>query len=156
MVAAALAGPLSIAPAWAEAPGACDVPAELTAFAHPRVAAAGAVLVPGQAVRVTLVRDAALPVAPEKAPPAGSHGGTFALTVAKAGPYRVVLDGPIWVDVVRDGRRLAPVGHGHAPPCSGARKLVAYDLASGRYAVQLSGGAGTAATVMIVSGGIAG
>ena len=50
----------------------------------------------------------------------------------------MTLDGPAWVDVARAEERLASVGHGHAPPCSGACKLVAYDLAPGRYMVQIS------------------
>ena len=67
----------------------------------------------------------------------------------------MALDGPAWIDVLRGGERLASAEHGHAPPCSGARKLVAYDLAPGRYMVQISGAKTTATTVMVVAEAIA-
>lgn len=153
---AAALGLLPISAAMAAVPEACVVPAELKGFAHPAAAEAGTALVPGRAVRVMLARDARLPVAPEKAPAAGTRGGAFALIVTAAGRYRVVLDGAAWVDVVRGAARLGSVEHGHAPPCSGARKLVGYDLAPGRYVVQLSGAQATAATVMIVPAPAAG
>ena len=67
----------------------------------------------------------------------------------------MALDGPAWIDVLRGGERLTSAEHGHAPPCSGARKLVAYDLAPGRYMVQISGAKTTATTVMVVAEAIA-
>lgn len=136
---------LSIATAQA----ACVVPPALAGFSRPAAARAGAALEPGQAVRVPLTRDLKLPVAPGRPAAAGTHGGAFRLTVARAGRYGVALDGPMWVEVARGGRKLASVAHGHAPPCSGARKTVAFDLTPGSYLVQLSGAAAPAATVLV-------
>lgn len=128
----------------------CVVPPELKGFASPMAGRTNAALTPGKAVRVTLARDAKLPIAPDKMPAAGTHGGTFGFTVTRAGRYRVALDGPVWVEVASDTHKLGSVAHGHAPACSGARKLVDYDLAAGRYLVQLSGAKAPAATLMIV------
>jgi hypothetical protein len=41
------------------------------------------------------------------------------------------------------------VAHGHAPPCSGVRKMVDFDLSTGSYTVQLSGAAKPVATLLI-------
>jgi hypothetical protein len=76
---------------------------------------------------------------PEHAPLAGSFGGGFDLRVSAAGRFQVALDGPAWVDMVRDGRALPSATHGHGPDCTGIRKLVGYDLTPGTYRLQLSG-----------------
>ena len=129
---------------------ACAVPPALAGFARPVAARAGAVLEPGRAMRVPLTRDARLTVAPGKVPAPGTHGGTFTLKVARAGRYRIALDAAVWIEVAHGGaHRLTSVAHGHAPPCSGARKLVDFDLAPGTYLVQLSGAAAPAATVLV-------
>lgn len=150
MVAATFGSLLVAMGSGAGAQGPCVVPAELRGFANP--APAGTILVPGRAVRVKLVQDARLAVAPEKAPAAGSFAGSFPVTVARAGRYRVAVDGPYWIDVVRGGAALVSAAHGHAPGCSGARKLVGYDLSPGRYSIQLSGAPAAGAVMMLVAG----
>ena len=128
---------------------ACVVPPELAGYSQPQTVPAGAALEPGRAARVPLTRDAKPVVAPGKAPAVGTHGGVFPLTVTRAGRYRVALDGPVWIEMAQGGRKLASVAHGHAPSCSGARKMVDFDLTPGSYILQLSGAAGPAATVLV-------
>ncbi|MBB4153652.1 hypothetical protein GGQ80_001558 [Sphingomonas jinjuensis] len=96
---------------------------------------------PGTAADIQLRPTAQLryPVAPAKPGAAATAGGVFSLTIDRAGRYRIALGAGAWVDVVRDGAALASVAHGHGPACSGVRKMVDYDLAPGRYLIQLAG-----------------
>lgn len=81
------------------------------------------------------------------------RGGTAALlsfTVAKAGVYQIGLGSGAWIDVVSGGKALGSVAHGHGPICTGLRKIVDFELAPGRYALQLSGIKAATIRVMIV------
>lgn len=119
-------------------------------WSAPVAATDGATLVPGRAATVTLVAGKALAVVPATAKAkAGAAGASLGFTVPRAGRWRVSLDTGAWVDVVRDGRAVASVGHGHGGPCSGVRKQVEFDLAPGRYDLQLSGAGGTSVRVMV-------
>jgi hypothetical protein len=69
---------------------------------------------------------------------AGTYGGYFPLTVAKAGRYRVALSDGAWIDAVSHGKRLNSTAHMHGPACSGIAKIVAFDLQPGRTWLQLS------------------
>jgi hypothetical protein len=81
---------------------------------------APAVIVPGQAVRLTPAQ------------------GMVTLEIAAAGSYGIAIDIPAWIDVARDGRTLPSARHGHGPACSSIRKIVDFELSPGRYAVTLS------------------
>lgn len=80
-------------------------------------------------------------LAPGKAADAASAGGLVMFQVPRAGTYRVALDSPAWVDVIRSGRMVAASAHGHGPMCTGIRKIVDFRLRPGRYVLQLSGSA---------------
>src|SRR3546814_10877370 len=64
-------------------------------------------------------------------------GGTIPVEVKKAGRLIVALDAGAWIDLVRDGAVVKSVAHGHGPACSGIRKTVEYDVAPGRYQLQI-------------------
>jgi hypothetical protein len=93
---------------------------------------APAIIVPGQAVRVTPAQ------------------GAVTLEIAEAGRYGIALDLPAWIDVARDGRTLASVRHGHGPACSTIRKIVDFELSPGRYTVTLSRTEAPTARMLVV------
>lgn len=76
-------------------------------------------------------------VAPERAVEKGRFGGLMRVHAAKAGRIRIALGLAAWIDVIGDGRRLASVGHGHGPQCSGIRKIVDFDVQTGDYVLQI-------------------
>jgi hypothetical protein len=76
-------------------------------------------------------------VAPERKPDVHKFGGTIPVEVKKAGRLIVALDAGAWIDLVRDGAVVKSVAHGHGPACSGIRKTVEYDVAPGRYQLQI-------------------
>lgn len=110
-------------------------------FAAGTSAAAAAPLTIGRGATATLVAPAALDYArpAAKAGAADSFGGLFAVTIARAGRYRVALGGGAWIDVVQGDRLLSSVAHAHGPACSPIRKMVDFDLAPGRYLIQIAG-----------------
>ncbi|HWK36564.1 homogentisate 1,2-dioxygenase [Sphingomonas sp.] len=130
-------------------------PADLAGWSTPGAvngAASGASarsIAPGRAVRAALLPVAQVDFAPVPDRVSG-FGGVLAFDVAAAGRYRVALGAGAWIDLVRDGAVLTSVGHGHGPACSGIRKMVDFDLAPGRYLIQLSGAPEAAITAMVV------
>lgn len=143
----------TVAPAPMPAPPACTAPAPLPpelagwAIMKPLRAAsevkgiAAATLPIGSGVRAALLPTpkVAYPVRPEKPGGSVSSGGLFGFEVVRAGRYRVALDSGAWVDVVAGGTPAVSVAHGHGPACSGVRKMVDFDLAPGRYLLQIAG-----------------
>lgn len=132
-------------PAMAQtAPGSAEAAASVTAEAP---------IALGRAVRAGLVPVAqvrfALP--PEKAGAPETFGGLLAFDVPSGGRYRVALGAVAWIDLVRDGKALASVAHGHGPACSGIRKMVDFDLTPGRYVMQVSGAPERVIAVEIMS-----
>lgn len=95
----------------------------------------------GRGVRATLLPGAEVsyPVAPARPGAAGTSGGVFAFEVARGGRYRVALGAGAWIDVVQGGRTLASGAHDHGPECSPVKKMVDFDLAAGRYLLEVSG-----------------
>lgn len=89
-------------------------------------------------------------VTPRKMPEPAGFGGLATFDIARPGRYQVAQDGHAWVDVIGTGKALASAAHGHGPACSGITKMVAYDLAPGRYVLQVAGNRGAALKVMIV------
>ena len=94
-------------------------------------------------------REMVYAVAPGKAGGPDSHGGILAFVIPTAGRYRVALDAAAWIDVLQEGKALVSVGHAHGPACSGIRKMVEFDLAPGRYILQLAGNERSAIGVMV-------
>lgn len=94
---------------------------------------------PGQTVTAKLgLTSGVIFSHPSNAPPA-SQSGMLDLRIVQSGRYAFALDKGTWVDVVRDGKVVESADHGHAPPCSSIRKEVEFDLAPGRYVIQLTG-----------------
>ena len=77
--------------------------------------------------------------------------GNLALTVPRAGTYRIALSGPAWIDVAGAAGPLPSTGHGHGEPCSGIRKIVAFALQPGTYRVSLSNSPGARLRVMVIA-----
>lgn len=113
--------------------------------------AAKAALKPGAAVRATLLPTpkVAYPVRPEKPGGTVSYGGLFRFTVAREGVWRVALGSAAWVDVVRDGKAMRSVAHGHGPACSGVRKMVDYRLTPGTYTLQVAANGSDSLTLLV-------
>lgn len=76
--------------------------------------------------------------APERKPDVHKFGGMVPIKVEKAGRLVVALDAGAWIDLVRDGAVVKSAAHGHGPACSGIRKMVEFDVAQGRYLLQIS------------------
>jgi hypothetical protein len=95
----------------------------------------------GQGARATLAPTPSVtyPLRPEHPGGTVSKGGLFAFTVADGGRYRVAIGSGAWLDVVRDGKAVLSVAHGHGPDCSGIKKMVDFDLTPGRYVLQVAG-----------------
>jgi hypothetical protein len=105
----------------------------------------------GQAVRVTLLStpEVKFPLRPEKPGGSVSYGGLIAVDIAQAGTYRVALGSGAWIDMVKQGKAVASVAHGHGPDCSGVRKMVDFVLTPGRYTLQLGANADAQITVLV-------
>lgn len=84
--------------------------------------------------------------------PATGGEASANFTITAPGRYRVALDQPGWVDVVRGGKPLASVGHGHGPACTTIRKIIDFDLTAGNYTLKLSKLTKPQAKTMIVAG----
>ncbi len=135
-------------------PAAPVIPAGLEGWRTMTPVAAGRAPAPirvGRGVRATLLAGAEVryPVAPAKPGAAGTSGGVFAFEAAKAGRYRVALGARAWIDVVQGGRTLPSATHGHGPDCSPIKKLVDFDLAAGRYVLQVAGSSNPTLPLMI-------
>jgi hypothetical protein len=109
----------------------------------------------GVARRLTLapgatVRNAAPPERPDASPgSAVGSAGMIAFDIQTAGVYRVALSAGSWIEVVRDGKTEKSVAHAHGPACGTIRKIVDFQLAPGRYVLQLTGSNVPEVTVMI-------
>lgn len=127
-------------------------PADLTA-AKAEGELAGAALKIGQAVKAQLhpTRQVAYPVQPEKPGGSVATGGLFDLTVARRGVYRIAIGSAAWLDVLKDGKAMRSGAHGHGPDCTGIRKMVDFDLAPGRYIVQVSANPGPTMPILVLA-----
>lgn len=96
---------------------------------------------PGQTatVRLSPQRDLVYPVAPPFTQPPANHGAVLGIDIDEAGRYHVALGAKGWIEVIRDGKPVPSVGHGHGEVGSGVAKIVDFDLAVGHYTIALSG-----------------
>ena len=140
-----------------EQPQACASVAEpwqaarAVASALDAAGAAEAGFAAGEAVRLALHPDGEVAnlTLPKGEGEAASFGGMASFTVEQAGTYRVGLSEPVWVDVVRDGRPAETVRFGPGPACSGIRKAVSFALQPGPHVLEISGGTGAEAGVLV-------
>jgi hypothetical protein len=145
-----IALPVSASAQEAGAPAICTTPADLpealAGWRNPVLATAGGVqakavaLTPGKAATLALLPTpkVAYPLRPAKPGGSVSFGGLASFIVAQAGSWRVALGSGAWVDVVKDGKAMPSIAHGHGPDCSGIRKMVDYSLTPGRYVLQVA------------------
>jgi hypothetical protein len=139
------------------APLACT-PAAIRAAApsgwgEPRPTRNGATAAIGRAVTLTLGPVAAAGFLAAPAKPV-AMGAAVAVVVPRAGRWRVSLDAGVWIDLVgADRRAVTSIAHAHGAACSGVRKTVDFDLAPGRYFVQLSAATAQEVPVMVAPAG---
>ncbi|WP_374569965.1 homogentisate 1,2-dioxygenase [Phenylobacterium sp.] len=161
----AAAAPAAAQPMAQPAPADCaatdaNLPADLAGWTSPAPLAAAAAeagldaaqLQIGRAYDIKLSRtpEVAYLVQPEKPGGSVSYGGLLAVTVPRAGSYRVALGSGAWLDVLADGAPVASTAHGHGPACSSVRKMVTFPLAAGRHVIQISANGAPAVAVMVV------
>jgi hypothetical protein len=104
-----------------------------------------------EAVDLTPIGDVKFGVTPGRPPAAGTFGGVYPIAIAKAGTYRIALSAGAWIDLIdRTGASLKSVAHTEGPACSSIRKIVDFELATGRYTLQLSGAKAGPMRVLIV------
>jgi hypothetical protein len=106
----------------------------------------------GAAAKVTLLQTSKVdyPVRPEKPGGSVSHGGLLAFTVAEPGTYRVALSTPAWIEVVRDGKTIAPGSFGPGPECTSIRKIVEFPLTAGAHVLEIAANAENTVNVLVV------
>ena len=140
----ALLGALAAGPAAA----ACDDPAWDTTAVLAQLAAAvppaetrpldrGAAT--GLAIDLVPVADVQFAVPPERGPRnPDPRGAVLHFDAGAGGTYRVALSERAWIDVVQDGKYLAPVAFVDFTDCADLHKIVAFDVAAGPFTLQLS------------------
>jgi hypothetical protein len=70
----------------------------------------------------------------------GAYAGLAELRLDVPGNYRIAVDAPLWIDVVANGKLLAPTDFQGQHGCEGPHKIVEFDLTgTTRFALQLSG-----------------
>lgn len=112
---------------------------------------ANAALTLGKGYEATLLNTPRvdMPVQPEKPGGSVAHAGLFAFTVETEGLYTVALGTAAWIDVLEDGKSLAPTKFGHGPECTGIRKMVVFPLKPGPHTLQVSANADPKLKLMV-------
>jgi hypothetical protein len=136
------AAPTGALAAWA-------TPGALTAATDQRRASRANFAI-GQAARMTLLPTPQVhyPLRPEKPGGSVSYGGLVQISVREAGTYRIALGSAAWIDLVKHGKPVASVAHGHGPDCTGIRKIVDFSLTQGRYILQIAANGTPEVTVL--------
>ena len=145
----AVLGVLAVTPVFAQEPVGCDkfkwpVDRETTALRSAElktVASGGDLAGLPFAAKITLraPKDAALPMAPERAPKDGTFAGFLSSKGIAAGIYSVSLSEGAWLDVVQNGQFLKAKSFSGVQGCDGIRKVVKFELGGAPFTLQLSG-----------------
>jgi hypothetical protein len=78
----------------------------------------------------------------KKSPRSDSYAGLVTFKIPAAGSYRVSIDMPFWIDVVRDGALVAATDFQGQHGCNSPHKIVMFDLPGTRpFTLQLSNAA---------------
>ena len=136
LVAAFVLGSVS-APALSQAcprPAGWAKPARHLTAAQPRFRFA---LKPDSSAELALRPVRSVTLATKKPGRTSGYAGLAAIDVAKAGKLDVLLSERAYVDLVRNGQPLKSAAHGRKN-CNGIFKSVSFDVAPGRYIVQIS------------------
>lgn len=106
---------------------------------------------PGQTatIRLSPQRDLVYPVAPPLTQAPANHGAILSVEIDEPGRYHVALGAKGWIELVRDGKALPPVGHRHGEPGSGVATIVDFDLTPGHHVIALSAMAAGEAVITI-------
>jgi hypothetical protein len=118
-------------------------------FAKPATGSAPAA---GKAVALTLKAATAPPSGSARPFKPGTYQGRYALTIAKAGDYRIALSSGAWISVTGTAGEVESTAHGHGAACSGIAKLVTFPLKPGRYQIDLSEAKAPAIVLGVASG----
>ncbi|HEX4736771.1 MAG TPA: hypothetical protein VH331_04330 [Allosphingosinicella sp.] len=125
------------------APAACpavdqSLPAALAGWRSP-APLAGGTLAPGTFARVSLAADPHFTLTSSRGSEPGTFGAAFAVTIASAGTYDVLVSDRAWIDLVAAGATLRPTAHGEGPACTSIRRKLSFTLTPGTYSLQISG-----------------
>jgi hypothetical protein len=88
-------------------------------------------------------------VEPEKPGGSASYSGLFSFTAEIAGNYTVALGSAAWIDVLEDGKTLAPSKFDHEPECTTIRKMLVFGLKPGVHVLQVAGNGADKLRVMV-------
>lgn len=80
----------------------------------------------------------AFPSPPEKPGGSVAFAGLFSFTAPEPGNYSVALGSAAWIDVLEDGKAVAPTSFDHGPECTSIRKIVVFPLKAGAHTLQVS------------------
>jgi hypothetical protein len=106
------------------------------------------------AYRLTLLptESAGFAATPERAPKAGTYGGTLVVTgLGAAGLYEVTLSDEGWIDVIQNGARVKSSDFSGQKGCPGVRKTVRFPLQAGTAVLQVSNMDSATATIAIAA-----
>ncbi len=110
-----------------------------------------------RAYRVQLLpaSQVVFPTAPGKASPAeGSYSGVLTFRVPAAGSYRVAVDQPLWIDVVKHSHLVPAADYEGQHGCDAPRKIVQFSLGADEPLIlQLSGVTEPSVRIAIVRAG---
>jgi hypothetical protein len=143
---------LAASPAFAD----CDhfkwsVAKEIAAFAAPApLPASGGMAAPGQGFALTLAKDMALPIPPERAPKPGTYAGVVTTPKLSAGLYQVTLSAPAWVDVAQNGTLVKSSDFSGQKDCPSVHKSVRFRLAEGPATIEVSDAAAAKLLISII------
>ena len=70
-----------------------------------------------------------------------SKGGVVSISNVPKGSYQITLSEHAWIDVIQNGKELAPTAHTGKLDCAGVRKSVRFGLEPGPLTIQVSGAA---------------
>lgn len=103
----------------------------------------------GYAAKLKKKAEVTFAVEPEKPGGSVSYSGLFGFTIAEAGNYSVALGSAAWIDVLEDGKALAPVSFGHGPECTSIRKMVVFALKLAPHVLQVTGNGADTLKLMV-------
>jgi hypothetical protein len=92
----------------------------------------------GAGYALTLAKDVALPVAPERAPKPDRFAGVLTVPKLESGLYQITLSGEAWVDVAEGGKLVKSGDFSGQHDCPGVRKSVRFTLGAGPATVEIS------------------
>jgi hypothetical protein len=100
--------------------------------------ATGGEAAPGAAYALSLAKDVALPVAPERAPGKDTFGAVVTVPKLEPGLYQITLSEPAWIDVGANGALVKASDFSGQKDCPGVHKSVRFQLGEGSATIEIS------------------